>query len=964
MSADKEQEPGRKDDKEKKKSFIDVLAAKFKELVEEIKRLLGKKEQKGLNEEEVAYLKKYEQERNKRIQRFYKTPFGKEISVFKKQINGEIEEAIKQIKQVSEDGLKEEAEKAENLLNKLIKKAIIKWEEEGEKGVDTSLKGVAEHELMGLITKKNKRLEQALVERSGKRGAEASSEHQRTKEEIEKRKKLAEAIAEISREAEQKIIGDDPEVKSRGLNDFSKAQAMMRAFADGAGERFSPYELSKEDKDAIKKGGKEREKVFLGILSGFGIDEDRDFRQTDITTQSKWIDFMKTLDAVEQKALKRYTLRFGFEEATHNLRYFLNGHAPIADIPKVISHFQSKMMDVACREKGAVAAFRAYEQAFDQMMLFDGKISPEKFWDPDTEKQWVHEWVAGQVRKTLTADIQKQRGGISWEEAESEYLKENADFEKTFIDTGFKIFIFSLRGDEIQASSPRTRETSHAWSPWHEDMGRRLDPMAIPLRYWGGRLGVEEFVGRKEGTALTTFWYFNTGEEAKKFETLAQYKKAMKKIDREGEDQLNLFDIGGILSVSPWRSTGAFEYLMKINPELARFLGIEMECKKLKHQYSEEYSEGLSGKQKEAAKRKGEYNGKREALAHGRIRNPFRLFLLAEEDEQNKILEKYDVDEKDKNAFLKSIYDDMSQALQRRVYGQQEQIKNILQLPETKRNQELAEFIKREKNKGLDFGFIQNADQKDRLEKFVKTIQNHFKTPELDKDGHWIKGKKGNEAFEKLVEKRFPFSMGTDDVPMELFRFTDLGDVALQRRFRDVGGAAKAAEAFWKLNQNLGTVLQKDDNIIAALQEIYHAIGEYGPGIASDKMLMLTDRIIKMVKQDAGQAWLPWPLCELRDKWGFTSKAEKLFGQNHMSLDKEETRLLVEKLIGAGLFTGEDAKNARKQFYKKYRLGRGWVLKDKAWRYGPMVSVGIVAAGIAILIKGVKEDIEQTAKEA
>ena len=117
MSADKEQEPGRKDDKEKKKSFIDVLAAKFKELVEEIKRLLGKKEQKGLNEEEVAYLKKYEQERNKRIQRFYKTPFGKEISVFKKQINGEIEEAIKQIKQVSEDGLKEEAEKAENLLS-------------------------------------------------------------------------------------------------------------------------------------------------------------------------------------------------------------------------------------------------------------------------------------------------------------------------------------------------------------------------------------------------------------------------------------------------------------------------------------------------------------------------------------------------------------------------------------------------------------------------------------------------------------------------------------------------------------------------------------------------------------------------------------------------------------------------------------------------------------------------------
>ena len=129
-------------------------------------------------------------------------------------------------------------------------------------------------------------------------------------------------------------------------------------------------------------------------------------------------------------------------------------------------------------------------------------------------------------------------------------------------------------------------------------------------------------------------------------------------------------------------------------------------------------------------------------------------------------------------------------------------------------------------------------------------------------------------------------------------------------------------------------------------------------------MMMLSSRILDLVKEDVWQKLLPWPASQVRDEWWLSSRAEKMFGQYHMSLNKVEMRRLVEQMIGSGMFGLEYAKDVRKHFYRRYRLGIGWQYLEKAWRYGPAVAVGLAAAVIMVIAKKLKEDIEEVAKEA
>ena len=83
-----------------------------------------------------------------------------------------------------------------------------------------------------------------------------------------------------------------------------------------------------------------------------------------------------------------------------------------------------------------------------------------------------------------------------------------------------------------------------------------------------------------------------------------------------------------------------------------------------------------------------------------------------------------------------------------------------------------------------------------------------------------------------------------------------------------------------------------------------------------------------------------------------------------MSLDKEEMRLLVETLIGAGLLSAKTAKEARDILHGRFKLKRINILGEKSWKYGPAALSGLALTGALIVLRQIFKDTEENVKEA
>jgi hypothetical protein len=917
-------------EEEEIKSLADVVRVAFKKLIEKIKELVNKKK---LSEEEKKLLDECQKEREARKKEFFRANEGarKKRDKVRNKARNVLDKALGELQGTSADKWDDKFKEVEKELRSQGGEARKIGEEEEAKISDPKFQGVVEEELEGIIGKREREKQKLLKARKG--------------EEVG-----------VSRETE---IGD---IESKGETEkamlqklLNRANNLQREIAEGKGDsqtiaelshinsmmpRGSDYKLSSRELEKLKKGGKERDEVFMKLLKAFGLDPGRHFRETDLTSQSRWVDFMVELFEIDPLALEAYTALFGFEETLHNLELYLGGQADITRIKEIVSGIKSGDLDVAVRQKGAVVAFRTYEQAYARLALIDEKFTPAKLTrDPDTGKIWIDEWVQEKVRETLTNYLMKTRALGTWEEAEQVYKEEFLPYEATFLRTGHKILTFTLRAHEIQAQLPASRDTDLIGAPQSEDLSRVLDPLQLPLRYWGTQCGAMGILGVGEdlGTKLHSFY---SGEYIK-FKNPEEWKRAMESLGEKKMLEFNLFNIGGILSVSLWRSTEALKNV--IPKELARFLGIETEQKVLRSKW---------GGNKE------EFEAKEEAFRHGLIRNPLGVFLSAAEKDQDEVLKLCGVDLTEKKDFYESVYDDMAQALQRLVYRQTEGLKGLLYEYDDKGNvrgvkklsdEAIQDFLEKEGNRGLNFDFV-DVEQRKKLEGFVGAIQRYF-----DQE----------ENLRRLAEKKQPFSIGTEDAPLEIFRFTDCGDPALQRRFRDLSDAANATHAFWTYIGGLGPILQKDEEIIKGLKEIHSPLLSYGGSdVADKKILQLVDSTLELIEEDGWQKFWWWPISELRDKWGLTSKAEKLFGQYALSYNKEEMRLLVEKMIGAHLFAGMEAKEVRKVIFDKHKLWRRHIWGQKAWRYGPGVLVGLAASAILIIIQQFKKDVEEVVKEA
>lgn len=743
MSYEQERQPA---DQEKGGGKFNPLKAALEFLLRKIKEL---SEKRKLSFPQKKELKDLEKELEKRKKEYRLTNHGRETYKLKNAFEDYLDKAIKGLQTASDKDYS--LKKTE--LDQIIKQVSQQSQEHYGKrptNLDERLAGLDRLELDEILAKaKNKRDEEVV-----KRGEKPRVQKEGA---IDDRMKEARDLEERVNRGEQISMEEWEKLK----------------------EAYRGYGYSNDLLKVIARDPEIREREFEVLLRRFGMDSERQFRETDLESQAKWVGFMLALsDNPDQ--LQSYTLRFNFEEHVHNLNLFLGGHIHVDKVPDVMGQFKSRMLDVATRQPGVGMAFRAYEQGVDKIIFEKGFLDPNMIgYDVDLQKHWLDNWVKKRVENSLK-NYCFQNG--------MDYEKEFAPKLLTFIRTGKKVFTFTLRADEIQASlgSPRKfleDEEELTGSPYHEDLWRRLDPLSLLYKYWEGKKGPEAMLNLKEGEKLLSrFYYFYTGNIKENFNK-EDWAKAMKEIEASGAFQLNVFNIGGILSKSHWRAANASKHIPQ---SLARFLGIEMEYKREGHDFS----------------------AKEKALRHGRKRNPLRLFKMLYDDTKGSMVEKRQ--EQDfilnqagisRQEFNDWGYDLMSEVQQNLVYETQEGLKKLIfekdekgQTTKVKKlsdnDSEVKKFLVDHSDDGLDFSFIEDKARRAKLENFYKVVQSYFSDE---------KDEKGN--FQKLVKKEFPFSMGTDDVPLEVFRFSVLGDMALQRRFRDLGAAARATEAFLGTDQ-------------------------------------------------------------------------------------------------------------------------------------------------------------------
>ena len=919
----------------KKETLIQLLLRKIKELEDKFKKTKEQPEKDKIKKE----LEKVREEQKKLLNDFFKTDFGKKTKGQVEKLKDEIGNAIKSLTAVPPSEKQTYLSNFFGVLKTLREKTAIKEPPD----LAEKYKGIAQAE-------RDRVLEQAekFVRKSSEKATPVASHSNQ----------LDRVRAQLL-EMAQSLLKEDPENTS--------AKDLIGKIARG---EISDFELSRIGKilttkiEAAKLLGKNkksaeyRETKFEELISKFGINPDRHFREVDIYTVAEWMQF-QTILKIEPDILHHYQLLFGFAEKTHNLNLWLSGQASIGDANRVMAQIKSAEYDEANRVPWVEDVAHIYEQYFSQLALLDGELTPTKIgWDPDEKTVWIHKKAREQLKASIIHHLLKTNEQITTiAAAEKLYKEQFLPREGLIMRLGYDVFIFGLRGDEIQAELDKARKFPEVGSPWHEDLHRVLDALSLPLRYWGGKIGINEILDRGKKNDLTGLYYFYTGSVKKDFETLADYQKAIKQAKKEGKLHFNILDIAGVLSVSDWRAEKAMEHIPRI---LTAFLGIEMSRKKWAGDEKVFQTEGYSNVN---------FAAKRTAFAWALKRNPFRVFQLADKQAQEQILRACGInsgkeffEETDNNGFTN--YDYLSQALRNLVNYQEARIKAILDPRKTKALQEAEarDFFANQKDKGLDFSFIGDSNKSQQLERFITAIQSHFGTIEMN--GPYVKvGARGNKEFEKLIRKKFAFSLGTDDAMLGIMRFSELGEEALQRRFRDLAAAAEAAIAFWNFINNAGVILQNKEESIKAIKAIADALDKYQAEGADKFILTIIDRTIAMVQEDRLQKILPYPACKFRDssggRMGLTSEAEKIYGQNHLSKTKLELTQFIEDVVGSGVFRGMDILAVRKELYKKYHLGFLPVIVERVWRYGPAIVLGILAAGVLAIAKAVLEEMKK-----
>lgn len=758
-------------------------------------------------------------------------------------------------------------------------------------------------------------------------------------------------------------MGLEAIMKLEGISEQEKGKILARidsAFVEAPEQRreglYGERKLTPSEKKEIENAQepKDIEKLFNRMFDRVDSRPQVDFQKAfDSAGTFEFNEFMKTLNeeitrnnnignteraAILRRIQQQFTNEREAREIIHNAYFGVLSGADTEGMAKYIDTFLSGWADLAFSKEGVTQAMHFYEQAL--LIVREkagGYLKPKE--------------VVGIMKKNEEGEVNILVKKYLNEANEKKMLGKDASgnpmkLEPWQIDRALSfargMSIITGRTIEIAASSILPPGPT----AFTDQYAQRIIAELAPFRH-----SYKFFVGSKFSRILA--YVMDRGrkpwdpKEIQEFDNLKRLKNieqfdVLNGLVPDGQERfysvLNPFEIGGILSRTGWRITGAGVTIIddlvreagKIKDKDGKEVwnegeawigtGVQIERKRghfVKKEKSDDSIQAAEDTTKAEEARK-HISAQLEKIGQ---RTPLRLFLNIR-SVQDKVLEQI---AKENSTTLKELREIMAKPREEWKTDEEKRIGGVVDKLQTKMDELVLLQEKANQNKQPLDNFIGEASED--TQEFVRKIRDIWKNGE-------------KEEFLKTLQKKewkLPYTFGTDDVPYNEYDFEVTGQRSVARRWGDMASAAKASKAFSELLTGMEH-FKEQGQILEAMRKVYEGVKGYNEDDARKFTLKLAEGIIKFY----GKGWqhrLPFGIGSVIGMaTGKSSYAQIAYGRGAMAWDEIQVNEFTRLLRDNGMLTIEQQHELQK------RAGGG----KKEIAYG-LVRTIVPLIGLAII---------------
>lgn len=799
-------------------------------------------------------------------------------------------------------------------------------------------------------------------------------------------------IEDFGREIEEGAVGAesllDLAEKVRGGEALTPEEEEAFRLLQRFGQRtFTPQELRLLDKystdewSEVKEQAREvvEEKVNR-IFEVIDTNPEADWRQA-MTIQDQFdlsVIHRKLLDMGEwgqqlsrklmsENNLRRYlfTLNYGIEKG---------GFKP-DKLQDNMSGFTTDLREALFNIEGASTAARLWETGFEKLLMHYDYVPYELVAYKDG-RSVLADWVKERFKKHLEGE--RQRLGLDKEK----FWKRWPDWKiNRAISVGKGNGLVTLRLVEITAKGKLPLEGQGMYSPWAEDYVRAANPTYhLYSKFWQGypaqaMLQYFWLTGEKPPKGLSTQQYLDLIKEK------AGRAKELKKGGKRLIDKINFLGAGGPWTRSSWRGILAGGLIPGKTAEKLQHLGTNLALILLKERLGED--------------RKAEWENE--------VRN---VWTKALKRDALQIIRETEIFDEPLKQLLEEIMGkdyDKTYFEQIAEFSPDERMKHLVLLdflrrtepnwktkwkeefvytPKTKRWKRMPLLKKKDEfldeiedqyllareamvseiertGKDVEFDTGQLSDE---VKAYLRSIEKITKLKFGPRDKDTI--------LESLVEKTltkeekgggFPLGLGNSDIAWKLLGFSEEGQQALHRRYRDFGDAATAVNMIIPMLWKFGEYQKNPLKFVEDAKTLYVQITGYDPNIASEVCENLLEGFLRVSDGDLGIKYLPFPLDRLYDMFVRSSYAEQVLGEGAQSFTAIDKRNLIKHFRELGMLATADdmgGHDKERELFRRLGATRWHTFKEFLFRYGPF-GIGFIFWQIW---KEYEEKVEQSLK--